>query len=344
MNHRPEKLLDISWETIFKISVAVVCFYIVYSIRDILIWFIFALVISVLFNPAIDFLQRKRIPRILGVVFVYIGTFGLFSILIYLIIPFFIHEIQQFLQALPQYFEKISPPLRGLGFEAFENTEAFIKTLEKTLETMAGSILNVLFTFFGGVFSTLFVITTAIFLSVEEKVIERALMVLFPKRYEAYALNLWGRCQKKVSGWLGARILACLFVGVASYVTFLLFQVKYPFTLGLFAAIFNFIPYIGPFLTGILLFLVIFPLNVLKAVFVLIAFVLIQLIEGNLLSPILMKKIVGLPPALVLIALVIGGKLWGLLGAILVIPLAGILFEFFREFLQKRKEKEAVVV
>jgi len=120
--------------------------------------------------------------------------------------------------------------------------------------------------------------------------------------------------------------------------------VRYPFTLGLFAAVFNFIPYIGPLFTGILLFLIIFPLDVLKTIFVLIAFVLIQLIEGNILSPILMKKIVGLPPALVLVALVVGGKLWGILGAILIIPLAGILFEFFREFLQKRKEKEVVIV
>jgi predicted PurR-regulated permease PerM len=339
-----EKILDISWETIFKISVAIICFYIVYSIRDILIWFVFALIISVLFNPAIDFLQRKKIPRILGVVSVYVFVFGIFSLLIYLVLPFFTYEIQQFLESLPQYFERISPPLRGLGFQAFENTEVFVRALEKTLETMAGNILNVLFTFFGGVFSTLFVITTAIFLSVEEKVIERSLMLLFPKRYEAYALNLWGRCQKKVAGWFGARLLACLFVGVVSYVTFLLFHVKYPFTLGLFAAVFNFIPYIGPLLTGILLFLVVFPIDILKAIFVLIAFTLIQLVEGNLLSPILMKKIVGLPPALVLVSLVIGGKLWGLLGAILIIPLAGILFEFFREFLQKRKEKEAVVV
>ena len=344
MQQTREKILDISWETIFKISLAIICFYIIYSIRDILIWFIFASIISVLFNPAIDFLQRKKIPRILGVISVYVLVFGIFSLLIYLVLPLFTHEIQQFLQSLPQYFERISPPLKGLGFQAFENTEVFVRALERTLETMAGNIFNVLFTFFGGVFSTLFVITTAIFLSVEEKVIERSLMLIFPKRYEAYALNLWGRCQKKVAGWFGARILACLFVGVASYITFLLFHVKYPFTLGLFAAVFNFIPYIGPLLTGILLFLVIFPIDILKAIFVLIAFTLIQLVEGNLLSPILMKKIVGLPPALVLVALVIGGKLWGLLGAILIIPLAGILFEFFREFLQKRKEKEAMMV
>jgi len=339
-----EKVLDISWRTIAKISIAVACFYILYSIRDILIWFIFALTISVLFNPAVNFLQKRRIPRILGVVLVYVGTFGLLSLLIFLVIPLFISEIQAFLESFPEYFEKISPPLKGLGFQAFENIESFLKALGKTLEGMAENIFSVLFTIFGGVFTTLFVIITAIFLSMEKRSIERTLILLFPKRYEPQVLNVWARCQKKVAGWFGARLLACLFVGLASYVTFLLFNVKYPFTLALFAGVFNFVPYVGPLLTGVVLFLVIFPTEMFKAIFVLIAFGLIQQIENSILSPILMKKFVGLPPALVLISLVIGGKLWGLLGAVLAIPLFGILFEFLKEFLQRRRDGKAVVV
>lgn len=340
----PEKLLDISWRTILKISIALIAFYILFSIKDILIWFIFALIISILFNPIVDFLQKRRIPRILGVIFIYFVFFGTFSILIYLIIPLFSSEIQQFIEFLPQYFERIFPPLRDLGFRAFKDAENFVEAFGNTLEMMAANIFNVLFVFFGGVFTTLFVVTTAFFLSLEEKIIEKTLMLLFPKKYEAYALSIWQRSQKKVVAWFGARIIACLFVGLASYITFLLFNVKYPFTLGLFAGVFNFVPYIGPAITAVILFLVIFPTEALKAIFVLIAFILIQQIEGGILSPVLMKKIMGFPPVLVLVALVIGGKLWGVLGAILVIPLAGILFEFTREFLQKRKEREAVVV
>ena len=339
-----QKLLDISWATIAKISIAVVLLYIIFLIKDILIWFLFALVISVLFNPVVDFLQRKRVPRILGVISVYIVFFGTFSVLIFLITPLLIFEVQGFIKALPMYFEKISPPLQGLGFQAFEGTEDFAMALGGTLESMASNIFNVLFVFFGGIFTTLFVVTVAIFLSLEEKIAEKTLILLFPKKYEAYALNLWDRSQKKVAGWFGARILACLFVGVTTYVMLLLFNVEYPFTLGLFAGVFNFVPYIGPFITVIVFALLIFPVAVLKAVFVLIAFIFIQQIEGNIISPVLMKKIVGLPPALVLVSLVVGAKLWGVLGAILIIPLAGIVFEFLKEFLQKKKEREVVVV
>ena len=339
-----EKILDISWRTIAKISIAVALFYLLFTVRDILIWFIFALTISVLFNPAVNFLRRKKIPRGLAVVFIYIGNFGILSILIYLIVPIFIVEIQTFLNAFPEYFEKISPPLKGLGFQAFTNLESFLVALGGTLEGMADNIFSALFSIFGGFFTTLFVIITAIFLSLEEKGIERTLILLFPKKYEAQVLGVWARCQKKVSGWFGARLLACLFVGVVSYIAFLLFNVKYPFTLALFAGVFNFIPYVGPLLTAVILFLVIFPTEMFKAVLVLITFGLIQQVENSVLSPILMKKFIGLPPALVLISLVVGANLWGLLGAILSVPLFGILFEFSKEFLQRRHDKKVVVV
>ncbi len=339
-----EKILDISWRTIAKISIAVAFFYILYSVRDILIWFIFALTISVLFNPAVNFLHKRRIPRGLGVVIVYVGVFGLLSFVLYLIVPVFITEIQDFLASFPEYFEKISPPLKGLGLQAFENLESFLTILGSSLEGMATNIFAALFSIFGGVFTTLFVIVTAIFLSLEEKGVERTLMLLFPKKYEDQVLSVWSRCQKKVAGWFGARLLACLFVGVASYIVFRLFNVEYPFTLALFAGVFNFIPYIGPLLTGVVLFVLIFPVNQLKAIFIIIAFTVVQQIENSVLSPILMKKFIGLPPALVLVSLVVGGSLWGLMGAVLSIPLFGIFFEFFKEFLQRRRDKKVVVV
>jgi predicted PurR-regulated permease PerM len=339
------RVLDISWGTILKIFIATLCFYIIYQIRDILVWFIFALIISVLFNPAIDFLQKRKIPRVISTIFVYVGIFGIISLLIYAATPLFISEIQYFSQILPQYFEKISPFLRGLGIQAFENIESFISFLGKTLESMAANIFNTIFVIFGGIFSTIFVLTMAIFLSLEEKPIERTISLFFPRKYEVYAFSLWSRCQRKVSGWFLSRILGCLFVGLLSYLTFLLFNTRYPFSLGLLAGALNFVPIVGPLITGILIFLIVSLENFLRAIFVLIIFILIQQIENNILLPVLTKKFLGLPPVLVLMALAIGGTLWGFLGAILAIPLAGILFEFLRDFLKKKKsEKEKIIV
>ena len=339
-----EKVLDISWGTIFKIAIALFSFYFLYLIRDILILTIFALIFSVLFNPAIDFLQRKKIPRVLAVIFVYLGVFGIISLFIYLTLPLFLQEIQQFLQIFPQYFEKISPSLKNLGVEAFESFETFTKTFQDWLTRASSNIFSVLISIFGGIFSTLFIITISVFLSLEENLVEKSLVFLFPKKYENFVLDLWQKCQIKVSGWLGIRIIACAFVGVFSYFAFFLFNVKYDFLLSLLAGFLNFIPIVGPILTGILIFLTVFLDSISKAIFALFAFVLIQQIEGNILTPILTKKFIDLPPVLVLISLAIGGKLWGILGAILAIPLAGIIYEFLKDFLEKRKAEEEVII
>ena len=335
-----DKVLDISWGTILKISLAFLVFYIIYLVKDILIWFIFALIISVLFNPAVTFLQRIKIPRVLAVIFIYVVIFGILGLLVYWMAPAFFSEIQQFSQLFPQYFEKISPPLRDLGIEAFESMESFTQALGSVLQRASSDILSALAVFFGGIGSTIFILAIALFLSLEGKWVEKVIGLLSPKKYEAYVLALWERSQTKVAGWFGSRILTSLFVGVAVFVTLYLFNVEYALSLALLSGVLDFIPVIGPIFAGAIAFVFIALDSWLKAIFVLIAFVLIQQIEGNILSPILTRKFVGLPPVLVLLSLAIGAKLLGILGAVLAVPLAGIIFEFVKDFLKKKKEEK----
>ena len=338
------RLLDLSWATILKVSLAFLCFYLIYLVRDILIWFIFALIISILFEPGIKFLQKIKVPRVLSVIFIYVSIFGILGMLIYWMAPMFISEIQNFAKLFPQYFEKIAPPLKGLGFEAFENIETFTQSLGVMLQKASSDIFSALGLFFGSIGSTIFILAIALFISLEEKGMERFILLISPKKYESYVLTVWQRAQRKVSGWFGARVLACIFVGIAVFVALSLFNVKYALSLALLAGILDIIPLFGPIIAGIIAFVFVAMDSWLKAIFILLAFVLIQQIEGNILSPVLSKKFIGLPPVLVLISLAVGAKLLGLLGAILAIPLAGILFEFLRDFLKKRKEEQAVVL
>lgn len=338
-----QRVLDISWETILKLAIALFCIYILFLIRDILVWTVFALIISVLFNPAIDFLQRFM-PRVLATFLVYVPIFGVLGILLYFTAPLFAAEIQQFSQNFPRYFEEIAPPLRGLGIEAFESLESFTLTLEGGLTKASANILTAIGAIFGGIFSTITIFTLAIFFSLEEKGIERAITVFIPKKHEAFVLNLWARSQKKVSGWFGARILCSLFVGVMTLAACYILGIKYAISFGFLAGILNIIAIIGPVITAVPIVIFTLADSWTKAVFFLAAFIVIQQIEGNILSPILTKKFIGLPPVLVLIALMVGAKLWGILGAVLAIPLTGILFEFLRDFLKKKKEEKAVVL
>lgn len=334
-----ERLLDISWGTILKLALASFVVYLLFLVKDILVWVLFGLIISIIFDPIIDFLQKRRIPRTISTVAVYLSLFLFLALTIYGSSPFFVNEIQRFSQLFPQYFESLSPSLQGLGIGAFDDTQTFIDTVSGGVEKLGLNVLSALFAIFGGIFSTVFVISIAIFLSIEDKSVERALSLLFPKRYEAFALHVWSRSQRQVSGWFLTRVLSSLFVGVATYIALIILNVPYPMSLGLLSGVLNFIPIVGPLLTGLLIGGVVALDSVLKSLFVVLSIILIQQIENNILTPLLTTKFIGLPPVLVLVALAVGGQLWGIMGAILAIPLAGILFEFLRDFLKKRREE-----
>ncbi len=337
------RVLDISWGTILKLAVAFFTLYLLYLIRDILVWVVFGLIISLLFNPAIAFLKRKYFPRVLATILVYVLLFGILGFLIYSTAPIFVSEIQQFSQMFPEYFERISPLLKGLGIEAFENFDRFSQAFQGELIKASSNIFSAVGAIFGGIFSAITIFAIALFFSLEEKGIDRVIGILSPKRYEAFVLSLWARSQKKVSGWFGARILSCIFVGLMTFVTCYVLNIKYAVSFGFLAGILDFIPIIGPIIAGAGILVTVALTSWTKALFFLIAFLIIQQIEGNILSPVLTKKFIGLPPVLVLVAVMVGAKLWGVMGALLAIPISGILFEFLRDFLKKRKEEKEKV-
>jgi len=335
-----ERVLDISWGTLLKIAIVFLGFYILYLIKDILLWILFGLIISILFNPIINFLERRRIPRTIAAIFVYVAVFAILSLIFYWTIPIFIIEVQQFTQLFPQYFEKLAPPLRGLNIEAFESFETFTQVLQDWLVRASSSIFGAIISIFGGIFSTATIFAIAIFFSIEEKEVDKAMKLLVPKKNETYFLRLWERCQIKTAAWFGARALSSLFVGLITYVTLRIFSTEYAAVLALFAGVMDIIPVLGPIFSGLIIITLTVLSSPAKAFLILIALILIQQIEGNVITPILTKKMVGLPAILVLTALLIGGKLWGILGAILTIPLVGVIYEFLRDYLQKRKEEQ----
>jgi predicted PurR-regulated permease PerM len=336
------KTLDISWSGILKIVIISLIIYFVFLMKDFLLLIIFALVISVLLNPAIDLLQRFRVPRVFGTGIVYIVIFSALGYLIYLISLSFIPEAKNFIELFPHYFEKIAPPFKSLGVGTFENLEVFFSSMENWLVGASNNIFTALSTVFGGIFSAFTIFSLAFFFSIEDKWDEKMIRLIFSEKYEDHALRVWSRSQKKISGWFGSRILCCIFVGLLSFIALKILDIDNAFSLSLFAGVTNIIPYLGPLLAGLITAIIVLVDNWLKALFVVLAFFLIQQIEGNIISPVLSKKFIGLPPVLVLIALIVGAKFWGLLGAILVIPLTGIIFEFTRDFLRKKKEQEKI--
>lgn len=335
-----EKMLSINWRTMLKICLAGALVYFLYLIRDIFAWLIFALTISIIFNFLIDFLQKKKIPRILATVLIYLAIFGALGFFLYETAPIILAEFRQFSQNFQGYLQKISPLLQVVGVRIFESSESLAEALRGGLEKASQNVFGALIVVFGGVSSALFIMSLAFFLSLEEKVVERVLGVFSPRRYKERSLELWPRCKRRVSGWFLSRIIGVIFVGGLTFLALSILNVKYAFLLALLAGILDFIPIIGPAVAAVILTIIAALTSFWQALFVFLSFLVIQQLENSLLFPILFKRFMGLSPVLVLLAIAIGGKLWGVLGAVLAIPLAGVIVEVLKEYFDRKKEKE----
>jgi predicted PurR-regulated permease PerM len=328
------KTFEISWDAIFKIAFSILLFYFLFQIHQILIWILYAFVISILLEGPIHFLTKRKVSRNLATILVYFLSSALFIFLIYSSALPLLGEIQNFINLFPVYFEKISPSLKSLGLITFETFEQFTQSIQQWLLEASKNIISAIGAIFGGVFAAFSIFSLAIFISLEKNGVENIFKKISKGKWK-WILETWKDAKEKISLWFGVRILSCFFVGFATFVSLLALKINYPFSLSVVAGISNFIPILGPIFSGILIFIFALFESFFKAIFALILFILIQQIEGNILGPILAKKIIGMPPFLVLVSLLIGGKLLGIGGAILAVPLTGIVFKILQEIFRQ---------
>lgn len=339
-----DQTLDISWKAIIKVLITGFALYLLFLSREIVIWLAFGLIISLLIEPLIKSLRWLKLPRTPAVILVYAAILGVLGSMIYLTAPIFIYEMNNLSANIPEYFEKLNPVLKNLGVDVSKNFQDITAGLITQLQESSGSIIKAASVLFGGIASTIVIFVFAFYISLQEKGVEKTLSLLVPRKYESLVLHFFERAQFKVASWFGARILACIFVGVASFVAFYLFDIKYAFILSLISGVLTFVPFIGPLVTGVLAFVFVGASNSwMVAVYIIIALYAIQAVENNFVTPLLMKKFIDLPEILVLIALLVGGTLFGIMGMIFVVPVFGVIYEFLKDFLQNRKEEGSVL-
>lgn len=332
------KTSDISWVALAKIGFALAIGWALYLARDILLLALFALVISFLFNPAINFLERMKFSRTLAVLTVYLALFGSLGISIYLVAPVFMIETQQLGQLFPVYFEKVAPVLSGWGFAIFQSMDAFVAAIRDWMVNASSSIIGSLAGVFGGILTMFMVVTAAIFFSLEEGGMKKFILLLAPKKQEKAVLAWWEKAQIKISGWFAVRLAGMLAVGSFTSLACWALDIRYPVFLGFFAGVADIIPFVGPTATGAIIALVALIDSWQKAALAVAIFIAIQQLENNLVIPLLSKKFMEFPAILVLLSLLVGEALWGLAGAVLAIPLFGILYDFVRDYLMRHKQ------
>jgi len=187
-------------------------------------------------------------------------------------------------------------------------------------------------------------------MSVEEKGVAKFLRLISPKEYEKYVIDLWTRVQKKIGLWMQGQLILMgivfliVLVSLSVLKIFLGDQIQNVLLIALIAGLMEFIPVIGTFVTTIIAFVFSFISGGFGvALLVVILFTLIHQIEAHIIYPAVMKKIIGIPPMLVIISLIAGIELAGFVGIILSIPISVLIVEFIDDKARRDEIEEETV-
>ncbi len=326
---RPSKkpiLINITALGVVKIILILILFYFLYIIKDVLAILFISLVLASALNPWIDWLQNKKIPRGVSMFFIYIlmfvTIFGIFSLAITPITE----QVVELSESYPFVSEKISSGVDTLReFTSIENVWDKLFTsgesypeFAQTAETVFSKITGI----FGSIFTFFIILVITFYMAVEEGAMKKVIWSVTPKQHQISIMKLVNEMQKKVGLWLRGQLILSLIMFTLTYIGLSILGVEYALILALITGLTEFVPYLGPILAAIPAIFLAFTQKPILAIFVAILYYIIQIVENNIIVPIIMQKVVGLNPIISIAVLLIGFNIAGIVGTILAIPVA----------------------
>jgi predicted PurR-regulated permease PerM len=329
---------EISWTTLWRVLIMLLFVAALFLARQALIILFLAIVVSSALDGSVSYLQRKRIPRILGTLFIFIGVLTILAFLLYTLIPIAIFELQNLLENLKKMEIPIFGTLDASQFTGIDKYLGGLGDLANVLFSGGVSFLNIIASIFGNLALIIATLILSFYLTVNQAGVEKFLRTVLPIVYEEYVIGIYLRARNKLGLWLQGQIFLMLIVGVATSLGLWILGVKYSLVLGILAGFLEIVPIVGPIFIGALSFLVAVSESWTLGFYVVLLFLGIQQLESHLLVPSVMKKTVGISPVVVVVALLAGGEIAGFVGIILAVPVAVILQEVVYDY-ERRKLK-----
>ncbi len=335
--------LSISTGTMIRVVLVLFAVYLFWQLRDLILVILTSIVIASFVESAIPSFKRIKIGRVFAVVIMYVISISFLAVLFYLFAPLLITEIYNFASFISNY----AP---GIDFLNYFNNEAFsgakdivanlshgmsmttlLSTSKAFVDNLSSGFFTTLSVAFGSIFNVVLIVIISFYLSIQEKGIENFLRVILPLKYEEYVVNLWDRTRVKIGLWMKGQMLLGILIAILTYLVLAVMGIQYALLLAIIAGLMELIPY------GILLALV--PAvsfsylsgGMSSALMVLGAYLIIHQFEVYLFSPLIIKKVTGLSPLIIILAVLVGYELGGFWGLLLSIPGALLFMEIMND-------------
>jgi len=319
---------EISHRTIIFTIFFLLLLQFLWMIKDLLFSLFIAFVLVSALRPFLNNLLKLKIPRILAAFIVYFSFLTIIVILLSIIFPPLIKETIQFSITFPFIIEKL---ISNFSYPFFDWRSIF-----QYLPNATNQVFNLVTGFFSNTIWLVYTLFFSFYFLIEENAIKNILSSFFPEEKTQKIVDFINLLEKRVNNWFWGEIILMVVVGMLTYIGLNLIGLKYALPLAVLAGILEIIPNLGPTIAAIPAILIGFSQSPFLGISALALAILVQQLENNLIVPVVMKKVVGLNPVVTLIALIIGGKLAGVLGILLSVPIVIVIQTFFFEFFNKK--------
>lgn len=314
--------------------------YVNYSIIKELVFTIFiSLIISYVLNPFVNYLELRNIKRLWGVTLVYISLILVLALTWVLIFPPMIKEIKNLTNDLPVYFEQLNKLVNKVynfytnkmdnlpdGFSSIKDTlDSNVGNIQVIATKILSSITDYIFKIASKIIHILLIPVITFYFLKDKEYFKKKIITLIPRKHRKSLLLVCREINIVISSFIRGQLMVALFIGVTTTIGLYLLKIKFAFIIGFIAGIFNVIPYFGPIIGVIPAILFALLDNPIKVIWVTILFILIQQFEGDILTPKIVGKTVGIHPITVMMSILIGGSIFGILGMILAVPITAVL-------------------
>lgn len=329
--------VEISWTTLWRIAIFFLIAAVFYLGRQIILGVFLAIIISSGLEGLVDALERRGLPRSIGVILIFVVAVLGVIMIAYSLVPFAIVELNTLFSSVG----KSASATGGIGFllslQTAHSASAIVSKLSSQLFSGSGTPLDFLTGTLGNVGLAVSVVASSFYLSLSRDGVERFIKVVAPPEYEADVLRVYERSRRKIGAWFRTQLILSVIMGVTVWGGLSLLGVDYAFLIGVLAAIFELIPFIGPIAAGAVGVVAALGTSSTLAIYTLIFFIIAQQFESNILVPILSRRAVDLHPVIVIVALLIGAEVGGFLGIVISVPAAAVFQEVIQEWSSKKR-------
>lgn len=301
--------IEISIQTILFAAGLIAGVWLILQIKDILFLVFISFLLMTAIYPLVAWLERYKIPRAVSTILIYVLVLGILGVVVGSAIPALVAQSTTLATTLPQTASRVLP-YWNINFQ----------TLSGQIAPISANVLTVTIGIFSNIFTTFTVLILTFYFILERRRAEATLTGFLGESAGRNVAQILKVIETRLGGWVRGELLLMTFIGIFTYIGLLLLHVEFALPLALIAGLLEIVPMIGPIISAVPAVLVGLSVSPVMALSTVALYIVIQQVESNFFVPFVMKRSVGLSPLVTIMALLVGGRLGGIGGALLAVP------------------------